>query len=175
MRTGAPVAQLTPAVMVLALDVLTKALAVGLIPADRAVTVIADGVTLVVERNAGAALSIGQGHAWVFTVMLFAVIGALLWCGRRFDAGPVAVGAGLLLGGALGNLCDRVFRAPGPLTGHVVDFLAIGDWPVFNIADVGITCGVAILAWQSVFPARRAAPRGPLSDAPQTTWSWVAR
>jgi lipoprotein signal peptidase len=127
--------------MVLMLDVLTKTLAVGLIRADRATTAIGGGVTLVVERNAGAALSIGQDYTWVFTAMLLAVIGALLWYGRRIDPGPVAV----------------------------------GDWLVFNFADVGIACGVATLAWQSLFPARRPAPRQPLSDPPPMTWSWATR
>ncbi len=120
MRAGPLVAQLAAAAMVLAVDLLTKTLAVSLIPADHAITVLGDNVRLVVERNAGAALSIGQDRTWVFTGIVVAVMGVLSWCSRGSDSRFVAAGIGLVLGGALGNLGDRLFRAPAPLQGHVV-------------------------------------------------------
>ena len=175
MRASLAVAQFGTAATVLAVDLLTKALAVSLIPSDRMISVLGGHVTIGVERNAGAALSIGQDHTWLFTGILVAVIGVLFWWGRRSDSPLAGMGVGLVLGGALGNLGDRVFRAPGPFRGHVVDFLAIGQWPVFNVADVGIACGVAILAWRSAYGSPRAAPTPPMSDEPPISWSWVYR
>jgi signal peptidase II len=160
------------AATMLTADVATKSLAVSLVPPGRAVTV-ADGVlTWGVERNAGAALSIGQGHTWVFTMIAAASVLVLFWCAWRTKSRVSAVGAGLLLGGALGNLADRVFRAPGPLLGHVVDFVSFGAWPVFNAADVGIACGVVILAWRSAVP-RRVQPPALDTSPTKTDWSWA--
>ncbi len=69
---------------------------------------------------------------------------------RRFTSSR-ALGLGLVLGGALGNLIDRFFRAPGPLQGHVVDFVSVGWWPVFNVADSSIVCGAIMLVVLTLF------------------------
>ncbi|HYO05072.1 MAG TPA: signal peptidase II [Mycobacterium sp.] len=98
MRVVPLVAQFATAATVFAVDLLTKALAVSLIPADRTISVLGDNVTLAVERNAGAALSIGEDYTWVFTGIVVAVIGVLSWCGRRSDSRFMAVGIGLVLG-----------------------------------------------------------------------------
>ena len=71
--------------------------------------------------------------------------------GRRLASPWWAVGLGLILGGALGNLVDRFFRSPGPLRGHVVDFLSIGWWPVFNVADPAVVGGAILLVGLSLF------------------------
>jgi signal peptidase II len=60
------------------------------------------------------------------------------------------VALGLLLGGALGNLTDRIFRSPGPLRGHVVDFLELPHWPIFNLADSAIVLGAVLITLQSL-------------------------
>lgn len=158
------------AATVFVLDIATKALAVGFIPAEQAVLLLGDRITLVVERNAGAALSIGDRYTLVCTVAVAAVVAVVFWRACRTDSKTTGIGAGLLVGGGLGNLGDRVFRAPGPLQGHVVDFLAVGGSPVFNAADVGIVCGALILGWQSA--ARRPAA---IASGPSTGWSWEYR
>ena len=71
--------------------------------------------------------------------------------GRRLVSPWWAVGLGMILGGALGNLMDRFFRSPGPLRGHVVDFLSIGWWPVFNVADPAVVGGAILLVGLSLF------------------------
>ena len=71
--------------------------------------------------------------------------------GRRLVSPWWALGLGMILGGALGNLVDRFFRSPGPLRGHVVDFLSIGWWPVFNVADSAVVCGAMLLVGLSMF------------------------
>ena len=71
---------------------------------------------------------------------------------RSLRSAGWAVGLGLVLGGAVGNLIDRLFRAPGPLQGHVVDFISVTKWwPVFNVADSSIVCGAILLVVLTVF------------------------
>jgi lipoprotein signal peptidase len=149
------------------LDIATKALAVGLIPDEQAVVLMGDRVTFVVERNAGAALSIGDQYTWVCTMAAVVIVVVAFRRARRTESRVTSIGAGLLIGGILGNLGDRVFRAPGPLQGHVVDFVAIGGSPVFNAADVGIAAGALILAWRSA--TKSSAEH---TSAAPTVWSW---
>ena len=85
------------------------------------------------------------GYTWILSLVALAVVGAIIWLGRRLDSVGWAIGLGLVLGGALGNLTDRIFREPGPLRGHVVDFISVGWWPVFNLADSAVVCGAVLL------------------------------
>ena len=106
-------------------------------------------VYLSLVRNGGAAFSLGSGYTWVFPLITLAVIGWIGWMTRRLRSVPWAVSLGLVLGGALGNLGDRLFRAPGPFLGHVVDMVSVfapdGErFPVFNIADSCLTVGVVL-------------------------------
>jgi len=73
------------------------------------------------------------------------VVIGIIWMGRRLVSPWWAIGLGMILGGAMGNLVDRFFRSPGPLRGHVVDFLSIGWWPVFNVADPSVVGGAILL------------------------------
>jgi len=98
-------------------------------------------LTLRVSRNPGAAFSIGTSLTLVFTAIAVGVIIVVLRTSRRIRSLPWAVTLGLLLGGAMGNLTDRLFRYPGPLRGWVVDWIQWPHWPVFNIADSSIVCG----------------------------------
>src|SRR4051794_41853851 len=75
------------------------------------------------------------GYTWVLTLIATGVVIGIIWMGRRLVSPWWAIGLGMILGGAMGNLVDRFFRSPGPLQGHVVDFLSIGWWPGFNVAD----------------------------------------
>lgn len=133
------------AAVVLALDLATKIAAVRFIDPGEPVRVIGDLVTLKLIRNPGAAFSMATGMTWLLTIVAIAVVVGVVRIGRTLRSPWWALGLGLVLGGALGNLIDRIFRAPGPLQGHVVDFVSVGWWPVFNVADSGIVCGAILL------------------------------
>ncbi|WP_308014676.1 MULTISPECIES: signal peptidase II [unclassified Rhodococcus (in: high G+C Gram-positive bacteria)] len=139
------------AAVVLALDLLTKIVAVAVIEPGRPIEIIGDTVTLRMVRNAGAAFSMATGMTWLLTLVAVAVVVGVIRIGRTLRSGWWAVGLGLVLGGALGNLIDRFFRSPGPLQGHVVDFVSIGWWPVFNVADSAIVCGAVLLVIITLF------------------------
>ena len=142
---------LTVAAVVLALDIVTKVLAVHLLTPGQPVSIIGDTVTWTLVRNSGAAFSMATGYTWVLTLIATAVVIGIIWMGRRLVSPWWAIGLGMILGGAMGNLVDRFFRSPGPLRGHVVDFLSIGWWPVFNVADPSVVGGAILLVALSLF------------------------
>ena len=96
-------------------------------------------------RNPGAAFSIGTDHTWVFTIIMVVVAVFIVLQIRRIASRGWAVALGLVLGGALGNLTDRLFREPSFGQGHVVDFIALPNFAIFNIADSGIVSGVVLI------------------------------
>ncbi len=135
---------------VLALDVLTKVLAVATLEDRPPVELLGGAIYLVLLRNPGAAFSMATGYTWVLTIVALVVVAVIVRIARRLASPGWAIGLGLVLGGALGNLTDRLFRYPGPLSGHVVDMVALfapdgSVWPVFNAADSGIVCGGILL------------------------------
>ena len=138
------------AATVLALDIITKVLAVALLTPGQPVSIIGDTVTWTLVRNSGAAFSMATGYTWVLTLVATGVVAGIIWMGRRLVSPWWALGLGMILGGALGNLVDRFFRSPGPLRGHVVDFLSIGWWPVFNVADPAVVGGAILLVGLSL-------------------------
>jgi signal peptidase II len=142
---------LSVAAVVLTLDIVTKVLAVKLLPPGQPVSIIGDTVTWTLVRNSGAAFSMATGYTWVLTLIATGVVVGIFWMGRRLVSPWWAVGLGMILGGATGNLVDRFFRAPGPLRGHVVDFLSVGWWPVFNVADPSVVGGAILLVVLSIF------------------------
>jgi signal peptidase II len=142
---------LSVATVVLVLDAVTKVLAVKLLTPGRPVSIVGDTVTWTLVRNSGAAFSMATGYTWLLTVIATGVVAGIFWMGRRLVSPWWAIGLGMILGGAMGNLVDRFFRSPGPLRGHVVDFLSIGWWPVFNVADPSVVGGAALLVALSVF------------------------
>lgn len=139
------------AVLVLALDIVSKVLVVANLPeTHRPVRILGGFVYLDQVRNSGAAFSLGTGFTVILTVVAVVVVVVIVRTAKRMRSTGWAVALALVLGGALGNLTDRVFRAPGVGRGHVVDWISLfspyGDkWPVFNVADSAIVCG-AILA-----------------------------
>ena len=137
-RIGVLVAVATVA---LALDAISKTIVVATLSERDPVRLLGGLLTLRVLRNSGAAFNIGNGMTLVFTLIAAAVVVAILRYARQLRSAPWAVTLGLLLGGALGNLTDRVLRSPGPLRGHVVDWIELPHYPVFNIADSAIVCG----------------------------------
>jgi signal peptidase II len=142
---------LAVAAVVLMVDIVTKVLAVNLLTPGRPVQIVGDTITWTLVRNSGAAFSMATGYTWVLTVVATGVVVGIFWMGRRLVSPWWALGLGMILGGALGNLVDRFFRSPAPLRGHVVDFLSVGWWPVFNVADSAVVGGAVLLVVLSVF------------------------
>jgi signal peptidase II len=135
-------------VAILLADALTKQLVVSRLEDRAPVRLLGGAVYLVVVRNAGAAWSLGRSYTWVFPLLTLAAIGWIGWMASRLRSVPWAVALGLVLGGALGNLSDRIFRAPGPFVGHVVDFVSVFSdsaryFPAFNVADSALSVGLA--------------------------------
>ncbi|MFT4042392.1 MAG: signal peptidase II [Gordonia sp. (in: high G+C Gram-positive bacteria)] len=133
------------AACVVALDITTKTLAVAHLDPLRPVHIIGDVVTLRLIRNSGAAFSMASGYTWILTLVAFSVVVVIFRFSGRLRSAGWMLGLGLVLGGAIGNLIDRLFRDPGPLRGHVVDFISVGWWPVFNVADSSVVCGAVLL------------------------------
>jgi signal peptidase II len=133
------------AVIALAIDTLTKALAVKHLQGRAPVHVIGSLLELTLTRNPGAAFSTGTRHTAVIAVIALVAAVVVLWCIARVRSAGWAWALGLLLAGVLGNLADRLFREPGPFRGHVVDFLALPHWPVFNVADICINLAALLI------------------------------
>ena len=132
------------ALLTIALDAATKALVVAQLEGKDSVRLLGGAVTLVVSRNSGAAFSFAQGMTLVFTAVAVAVIGYIVRTMPRLRSSPWALTLGLLLGGAVGNLIDRLTRAPGFARGHVVDFISVPHFASFNVADSAITVGAGL-------------------------------
>lgn len=146
---------LVVAVLAFLIDLGSKLLVVARLENHAAIKVIGDVVTFQVIRNSGAAFGMGQALTVVFTMIASAVIVVIWRIARRLYSLPWAIALGLLLGGALGNLTDRLFRAPGVFRGHVVDFISVQHFAVFNLADSAIVCGgilVVLLSFRGSNP-----------------------
>lgn len=140
------------ALLALGLDIASKVLVVARLSEDHSVRLLGGALYLVQARNAGAAFSIGSNASMtvVFTVIAAIVAVVIVRTARRLRSLWWAVSLGLILGGAVGNLVDRLFRAPGFGRGYVVDWISVfadagARFPIFNLADSAITCG-AVLA-----------------------------
>jgi lipoprotein signal peptidase len=129
------------AVAVLALDIATKSIIVATLSPAHPVRLLGGFLHLRQDRNPGAAFSFAPGLTILFSLIAISVIVVILRSSRRIRSVPWAITLGLLLGGATGNLVDRIFRAPGLFRGWVVDWIQIPHWPVFNLADSAIVCG----------------------------------
>ncbi|GIF05771.1 signal peptidase II [Actinoplanes siamensis] len=137
------------ALVALAVDQWVKHLSTENLDPNEPVKIFGGLIYLSLLRNSGAAFSFGSAYTWVFPVITLVVIGWIVWMAAKLRSVPWAVALGLVLGGALGNLTDRLFRAPGPFQGHVVDmisaFAPYGEkFAVFNIADSCLTVGVCL-------------------------------
>ena len=129
------------AVFVLAIDIASKVTVVATLSNRAPIRLLGGFLTLRVDRNPGAAFSLGTSMTVVFSVIAISVIVVILRTSRRIRSLPWAITLGLLLGGATGNLADRIFRYPGVFRGYVVDWIQVPHWPVFNLADSAIVCG----------------------------------
>jgi signal peptidase II len=138
------------AVTVLALDIGSKLLVVAQLSGRPPVRLLGGFLKLLVTRNPGAAFSVGTSMTLVFSAIAVAVIVIILRTARRIRSLPWALCLGLLLGGATGNLADRIFRYPGLFRGYVVDWIELPHWPVFNLADSAIVCGGVLVVLLSM-------------------------
>ena len=134
------------ALLGLAADIATKMVVVDQLVPGSPVRLLGGGLTLRLIRNPGAAFSLGEGFTFVFAllsvaVLVFVVAKLAPLLGHR----GWAVALGLLCAGVSGNLTDRLFRSPGFLRGHVVDFLQLPHWPIFNVADMCITSAAVLI------------------------------
>jgi signal peptidase II len=137
------------AVIAVALDQWVKWLSTEHLTEGVPVRILGGLVYLSLLRNSGAAFSMGENHTWVFPVITLVVIGWIVFMATRLRSVPWAISLGLVLGGAFGNLGDRLFRAPGPFHGHVVDMISLfapyaEKFAVFNIADSCLSVGVCL-------------------------------
>jgi signal peptidase II len=141
------------AAFVIAADVISKSIVVAKMADHAPIRLLGGLLTITLTRNGGAAFSIGTSMTIVFTVIALGVIIYVLRAARKLRSIGWAVALGLLLGGATGNLLDRIFRAPAPFAGHVVDWIELPHWPVFNLADSSICCAgvlVVLLAMNGI-------------------------
>ncbi|MBM2614559.1 signal peptidase II [Actinoplanes sp. LDG1-06] len=151
------------AVLAVALDQLVKELSTNGLNTGEPVRILGGLVYLSLWRNSGAAWSVGAGHTWVFPLIAIAVCGWIGWMALRLRSTPWAVALGLVLGGTLGNLLDRLFRDPGPFRGHVVDMISVFGpdaqyFPVFNVADSCLFAGVVLAVLLELTGRPRTAP-----------------
>lgn len=134
------------ATVVLAADVVSKAIVVAHLEGGEPVRLLDGALYLDAARNSGAAFSLGTGMTVVLTLVALVVVVVIVRFARRLRSRGWAVALGMVLGGALGNLADRMLRSPGALRGHVVDWISVfgpdgSRFAIFNLADSGIVCG----------------------------------
>lgn len=135
------------AAAVVLVDQLTKAWAVAALSGGRRMSVIGDTFDLRLVRNPGSAFGLFSGATpWIAAASLLVTVGVAIWAVRDPEAPAVL---GLVLGGGIGNLVDRLVRPPGGGSGHVIDFIYLSFWPTFNLADASIVIGVALLFWMA--------------------------
>ncbi|CAL9430540.1 signal peptidase II [Streptomyces griseomycini] len=138
-----------------ALDLISKMIVVAKLEHHEPIEIVGDWLRFEAIRNAGAAFGFGEAFTVIFTVIAAAVIVVIIRLARKLYSLPWAIALGLLLGGALGNLTDRIFRSPGVFEGAVVDFIAPKHFAVFNLADSAIVCGgilIVLLSFRGLDP-----------------------
>jgi signal peptidase II len=156
---GRPLLATAIVVGIVVLDQLTKWWAVRELR-DAPVDLIGDDIGFALVRNTGSAFSLFQSFTPLLAVVAIIVAVVLVRTVRRTSDTLLVVGLSLVLGGALGNLVDRFVRAPGFLRGHVVDFVSVGWWPVFNVADSCVTIGAVLLIVRSLRAPQTAEAKG---------------
>jgi signal peptidase II len=138
------------AVLGYAADLGSKELALArLVPGER-VPVVGDALSLYLTSNSGAAFSLGTSYTLLLSWVAVGAALGTLWFARRVASTGWSLALGFLLAGVLGNLTDRVFREPGPMRGHVIDFLRFPSFPVFNVADVCINIAAGLIILQTI-------------------------
>jgi signal peptidase II len=133
------------ALAVVVLDQLSKYLVVTHLKDQPPVKILGSWLQFEYLRNSGAAYSFGTSFTFVFTAIAVAVVVVIVRTSRKLGSLGWAIALGGLLGGAVGNLIDRLFRDPGILRGHVVDFISVPHFAIFNLADSAIVCSAVLM------------------------------
>jgi signal peptidase II len=133
-----------------AIDVTTKIIAVERLSDRGTVEILGSWFGLHLTRNPGAAFSTGTSYTVLLSLLSIVASVLVLHFSRKLGSRWWAFGLGALLAGILGNLTDRIFRQPGPFRGHVIDFLQLPNWPIFNIADICINVAAGVIILQAV-------------------------
>ncbi len=147
---------LTSAAALLTADYLTKAwaesrLATGPCSDETCISIFGTSARLRLIYNTGAAFSTGEGLGWLLTPLAIVMAGYLFFLSTRTIDRWSLIALGSIAGGALGNVADRLVRAEdGFASGGVVDFIDFRFWPVFNVADIGVVCGVGLLIFRQI-------------------------
>jgi signal peptidase II len=136
--------------LILVLDQLTKALALAHLTPGVPVDVVGSLLKFNLIRNSGAAFSLGAGYTPYISVIQIVVAIGVVYLSRKLGSAGWAVAFGLLFGGAVGNIIDRIFREPSAFHGHVVDFLQTPHWAIFNVADMAVTSAAILLVIQTL-------------------------
>ena len=125
-------------------DFATKTWALTSLSSSEPRKIIGSFLQLTLVHNPGAAFSFATGFTFVFSLLALAVVVAVVYFAPKITSGGWQLCIGLLLGGVLGNLTDRIFREPSFLSGHVIDWIQIPNFPIFNIADIAISTAALI-------------------------------
>ncbi|OIJ25925.1 signal peptidase II [Nocardioides luteus] len=133
------------AVFLLVIDQITKLWAVATLVPGQPQELIGSVLQLNIIRNPGAAFSTGTGFTWFFTTLSIVATIGVIWFARRVRHRGWAFALGILVAGISGNLIDRLLREPGFYVGHVVDFLQLPNWPIFNVADMCINVAAVLI------------------------------
>ncbi|MDN5725927.1 MAG: signal peptidase II [Propionibacteriales bacterium] len=152
----------------LSIDQVAKTAALARLDPDAPISLLGGLLTLQLAWNDGAAFSLGGGGnlTWLFTTFAVLVFCGVTWFVlRRLRHRGWGLVLGLLTAGVLGNLADRLFRPPGPGVGHVVDYLQLPKWPIFNVADIFVTSAAIGIIWLSVI--KNVSPYATLEASPQ--------
>lgn len=146
--TPARIILVSAAALTVAADQITKSVAVGVLEGREPIRLIGDFLRLNVIRNPGGAFGVVRGATFLlFLVTSVIIVAVSVWAWRSQER-PLLLG--LVIGGGLGNIADRIVRGPASFQGHVVDFIDFSFWPTFNLADSAITVGVALLLLREV-------------------------
>lgn len=138
------------AVSVVVVDVVTKTWIVNSVRLEGDISLLGGFLTITYTENTGAAFSMGTGYTWIFTLIAAIVVVVIVRSSRRLGSIGWAVALGGLLGGATGNLIDRLTRPPGPGLGYVVDWIQLPYFAVFNVADMCIVGSAAFMVLLSL-------------------------
>ncbi|MCG7311034.1 signal peptidase II [Brachybacterium sp. ACRRE] len=177
-RTTTLIVVVVVAAVILILDQVTKHWAEAHLAPLTPQPLLGEILQLNLLYNSGAAWGMGSGITPVVTIVQIVIaVAVVVFALRSVRSRPYAIALGLVLGGALGNIHDRLLRAPGPFTGWVVDFLQLPHWPIFNVADIGVTGGALLVVLLGLIgrPANPSAaenaagPDGPAAPADQTS------
>ena len=139
------------------LDFATKSWALNSLDSRNPVKLLGDFLQLTLLKNSGAAFSFAQGATVIFTIFAILVVAAISYYSIKITSFGWSIVQGLALGGILGNLTDRIFRSPGFFTGHVIDWIQLPNWPVFNLADSAIVVAASIAV---ILSLRNISPMG---------------